>query len=115
MTDEVSKQLDVVNSEMARRLSECEEQLNSIVTEYRAWSQTGLFAVLDPSTKAQVESSVRAYLDSNGRRLQAARAGLEAIRGLGGACSTDPLSLVSSAPISPTPPPGSCGSSGYAR
>lgn len=82
MTDEVSKQLDAVNSEMARRLSECEEQLKGIITEYRTWSQTGLFAVLDQSAKAQVENSVRAYLDSNGKRLQAARAGLEALRGL---------------------------------
>lgn len=93
MTDEVSKQLDAVNSEMARRLSECEEQLKGIITEYRAWSQTGLFAVLDQSAKAQVENSVRAYLDSNGKRLQAARAGLEALRGLGAAVhvGADPL------------------------
>jgi len=104
MTDEVSKQLDAVNSEMARRLSECEEQLKSIITEYRAWSQTSLFAVLDSSTKAQVESSVRAYLDSNGRRLQVARAGLEAIRGLGGVPAADSLGGLVSAPISPTPP-----------
>lgn len=104
MTDEVSKQLDAVNSEMARRLSECEEQLKSIITEYRTWTQTGLFAVLDSSTKAQVENSVRAYLDSNGKRLQAARAGLEALRGLGPVpVSADPLGGFASSPPSLAP------------
>jgi len=106
MTDEVSKQLDAVNSEMARRLSECEGQLKGIVAEYRTWSQTSLFAVLDSSTKAQVENSVRAYLDSNGRRLQAARAGLEALRGIGDVPIDNSLGdLVSSASISPPIPP----------
>ncbi len=106
MTDEVSNQLDAVNVEMAKRLSECEGQLKGIVAEYRAWSQTGLFAVLDQSAKAQVENSVRAYLDSNGKRLHAARAGLEALRGLNSVpVAVDPLALIGPPPAAPQPAP----------
>lgn len=107
MTDDVSKQLDAVNSDLAKRLSGCEERLKNIIAEYQIWSKTELFAVLDQSTKAQVENSVRTYLDSNGIRLRAARAGLKALCGLTVPVAADPLEgfvLGEDEPPAPTVP-----------
>lgn len=107
MTDAMSG-LNTVNAEMAKQLSRCEDHLKLVVEEYRSFSGSAVFDALDQATRMQVEAAVRAYVDANVKRIHAAKAGLEALRGLGVAPSapdlldpnTDPLDL-----NAPDPPP----------
>jgi len=104
MTDAMSG-LNTVNAEMAKQLSRCEDHLKLVVEEYRSFSGSAVFDALDQATRMQVEAAVRAYVDANAKRIRAAKAGLEALRGLGVAPSapdlldTDPLDL--NAPATP--------------
>jgi len=50
---DMTNQLDAVNTEIAKQLVRCEDSLRVIAQEYNAWTQTSMFAALDPATKAR--------------------------------------------------------------
>lgn len=106
---DMSEHLSAVNADIARRLSGCEEHLRAVATEYKAWTQSSVFSVLDQATRTQVEVAVRAYVTSNRERLQVAIAGLDALNSVGSVPqATPPPSLsdpLAEMVAAPPPPP----------